>query len=60
MKQTKIFITGNIYFYRQDYGFLGLRLQQAVIRARNAPPPLPTSSMSNEKLNIPSSSQNSL
>lgn len=42
---------------REDYGFLGVRLQQAVIRARNAPPPLPTSTMTNDKTN---SAQNSL
>lgn len=30
------------YIFRRDYGFLGIALQQAVSKARNAPPP-PTS-----------------
>lgn len=31
------------YIYRRDYGFLGITLQQAVFKVRNAPPPPPTS-----------------
>lgn len=37
---------------RQDYGFLGITLHQAVFKARNAPPTLPTFS---EKITIPQS-----
>lgn len=36
-------------FSRRDYGFLGVTLQQAVFKARNAPPSIPTSSTSNDR-----------
>lgn len=33
-------------FYRRDYGFLGVTLQQAVSKVRNQPPPAPKPSSS--------------
>lgn len=47
-------------FFRRDFGFLGIALQQAVSKARNAPPPAPTGDKSGASMASASTAINSI